>query len=142
MIPQKVYATGRPLSSWFENIDQIFNRSLHFLYINQKVNKVFIPEPTDSFRKARKLSSYLVRTKLRPLERKAGSFKCKEKRCQIYLNINEMDSFASSVTEEEYKIYHCFDCNKKYLIYLLTHKVGLKQYVEQTVDEIRLRRNN
>ena len=93
----------------------------------------------DSFRKARKLSSYLVRAKFCPLERKVGSFKCKEKRCQTCLNINEMDSFASSVTEEEYKIYHCFDCNKKYLIYLLTRKVGLKQYVGQTVDEFSLR---
>ena len=139
MIPQKVYTIGRILSSWFENIDQIVSRSLHFLYINQEVKKVFIPEPMDSFRKARKLSSYLVRAKFCPLERKVGSFKCKEKRCQTFLNINEMDSFASSVTEEEYKIYHCFNCNKKYLIYLLTRKVGLKQYVGQTVDEFSLR---
>ena len=139
MIPQKVYTIGRILSSWFENIDQIVSRSLHFLYINQEVKKVFIPEPMDSFRKARKLSSYLVRAKFCPLERKVSSFKCKEKRCQTFLNINEMDSFASSVTEEEYKIYHCFNCNKKYLIYLLTRKVGLKQYVGQTVDEFSLR---
>ena len=139
MIPQKVYTIGRILSSWFENIDQIVSRSLHFLYINQEVKKVFIPEPMDSFRKARKLSSCLVRAKFCPLERKVGSFKCKEKRCQTCLNINEMDSFASSVTEEEYKIYHCFNCNKKYLIYLLTRKVGLKQYVGQTVDEFSLR---
>ena len=139
MIPQKVYTIGRILSSWFENIDQIVSRSLHFLYSNQEVKKVFIPEPMDSFRKARKLSSYLVRAKFCPLERKVGSFKCKEKRCQTCLNINEMDSFASSVTEEEYKIYHCLNCNKKCLIYLLTRKVGLKQYVGQTVDEFSLR---
>ena len=46
------------------------------------------------------------------------------------------------MTKEEYKINHCFDCNEKCLIYLLTCKVCLKQYVGQTVDEFRLRWNN
>ena len=41
-----------------------------------------------------------------------GSFECKGKRCQTCLNMNETDSFASSVTKEEYKINHCFDCNE------------------------------
>ena len=42
-----------------------------------------------SFRSAKKLSSYLVRAKLYSLERKVGSFKCKGKRCQTRLNVNE-----------------------------------------------------
>ena len=99
--------------------------------MDQEVKKVFTPKPMASFRSARKLSSYLVRAKLYPL-----------KRCQTCLNVNETDSFASSVTKEEYKINHCFDCNEKCLIYLLTCKVCLKQYVGQTVDEFRLRWNN
>ena len=53
-----------------------------------------------------------------------------------------MDSFASNVTKEEYKINHCFDCNEKCFIYLFTCKVCLKQYVGQTVYELRLRWNN
>ena len=89
-----------------------------------------------------KLSSYLVRAKLYRLERKVGSFKCKGKRCQICLNVNETDFFASLVTKEEYKINHCFNCNKRCLIYPLTCKVCLKQYVGKTVDEFRLRCNN
>ena len=56
--------------------------------------------------------------------------------------MNETDSFASSVSKEEYKISHCFDCNEKCLINLLTCKVCLKQYAGQTVDEFRLRWNN
>ena len=56
--------------------------------------------------------------------------------------MNETDSFASSVTKEEHKINHCFNCNGKCLIYLLTCKICLKQYVGQTVDEFRLRWNN
>ena len=77
--------------------------------MNQKVKKVFTPKPMVSFRSARKLSSYLVRAKLYPLERKVGSFKCKGKRCQTRLNVNETDSFPSSMTKEEYKINHCFN---------------------------------
>ena len=64
-----------------------------------------------SFRCAKKLSRYLVRTKLYSLERKVRSFKCKGKRCQACLNVNETDSFASTVTKEEHKINHCFNCN-------------------------------
>ena len=56
--------------------------------------------------------------------------------------MNEMDSFASNVTKEEYQINHCFDCNENCFIYLFTCKVCLKQYVGQTVYELRLRWNN
>ena len=84
-----------------KNINQIINKNLHLLYIDQKVKKLFTPKPMVSFRSARKLSSYLVRAKLYPLKRKVGSFECKGKRCQTCLNVNETDSFASSVTKEE-----------------------------------------
>ena len=110
--------------------------------MDEEVKIVFTAKPMVSFRSARKLSSYLVRAKLYPLKRKVGSFECKGKRCQTGLNENETDSFGSSVTKEEYKINHCFDCNEKCLIYLLTCKVYLKQYVGQTVEEFRLRSNN
>ena len=110
--------------------------------MDQEVKKVFTPKPMDSFRSAKKLSSYLVRAKLYSLKRKVGSFEYKGKRCQTFLNVNEADSFASSVTKEEYKINHCFDCNEKCFIYLLTCKVSLKKYVGQTVDEFRLRWND
>ena len=106
--------------------------------MDQEVKKVFTSKPMVSFHSAKKLSSHLVRAK----KRKVGSFKCKDKRCQTSLNVNETNSFASSVTKEEYKINHCFNCNEKCLIYLLTCKVCLKQYVGQTVDKFRLRWNN
>ena len=110
--------------------------------MDQEVKEVFTPKPMVSFRNVSKPSSYLVRAKLYPLERKVGSFKCKSKRCQTCLNVNQTDSFASSVTEEEYKINHCFNCNEKCLIYLLMCKFCLKQYVGQTAVEFRLRWNS
>ena len=50
-----------------KNIDQIINRNLHLLYMDQEVKKLFTPKPTVSFRSARKFGSYLVRAKLYPL---------------------------------------------------------------------------
>ena len=41
-----------------------------------------------------------------------------------------------------YKINHQFNCGDKCLIYLLTCKTCLKQYVGQTVDEFQYRCNN
>ena len=73
-----------------KNINQIINKNVHLLYMDQEVKKVFTPKPMVSFRSARKF----------------------------------------------------FDCNEKCLIYLLTCKVCLKQYIGQTVDKFRLRWNN
>ena len=72
-----------------------------------------------SFRRARKLESYLVRAKLYSLERSVGSFKCNGKQYQVRLNVTETKTFSSTVTKKEYKINHKFNCNDKCLIYLL-----------------------
>ena len=92
-----------------------------------------------SFRSVRKISSYLVRAKVYSLERTVGSFKCKKSRCQVCLNVNETDTFTSTVTKKTYKINHKFDCSDKCLIYLLTCKKCLIQYVGKTADEFRYR---
>ena len=57
-----------------KNINQIINKNLHLFYMDQEVMKVFTPKPMVSFRSDKKLSSYLVRAKLYPLEKKVGSF--------------------------------------------------------------------
>ena len=43
-----------------------------------------------SFPGARKLSSYLVRAQLYPLERIIGSVLCKGKRCQTFHSVKEI----------------------------------------------------
>ena len=95
-----------------------------------------------SFRSSRKISSYLVRAKLYPLERTVGSFKCGNKRCEVCQYITEADTFTSSVTGETFKINHRFDCNSKCLVYLLTCNECKKQYTGQTTDNFRKRWNN
>ena len=120
----------------------IIHRNLYLLYMNKEVKKVFTPGPMVSFRSARKISSYLVRAKLYPLERTVGSKKCGKSRCNVCLNIEETDTFTSSVKNESFKINHKLNCDDNCLIYLLTCKCCDKQYVGETTDEFRFRWNN
>ena len=132
-------ATYHPL---LQNIGRIFHRHLDLLYTDQEVERVFTPGPMASFRSARKISSYLVRAKLYPLERRVGSFKCGGRHCQICLNVTETETFTGTSTNQTYKINHEFNCNKSSLIYLLTCKICRKQYVGQTVSIFCRRWNN
>ena len=81
-----------------------------------------------SFRSARKLSSYHVRAKLYPVERKVGSCKYNGNRCQLSQSISETDTFTCSNNGTTYKINHKFNCNEKCLIYFITCKKCFKQY--------------
>ena len=118
--------------------------------MNNQVKKVLSPKPMISFRSARKMSSYLVRTKLYPEERTKGSFKCGSKPCEVCLYVNETSAFASTVTGETYIITHKFNASGAYrclvyhkcLVYLLTCSCCKKQYMAQTVDEFRFIWNN
>ena len=109
---------------------------------DQTVKRVFSPPPMISYRSARQISSYLVRAKLYPLERKTGSYKCGNSRCLVCKNIEQTDTISSTVTDESFRINHHLCCNDKCPIYLLTRKVFRKQYTGKTVDKFRLRWNN
>ena len=117
-------ATYQPL---LQNIGRIFHRHLDLFYTDQEVESIFTPGPMASFRSAKKNSSYLVRAKLYPLERRVGSFKCGGRRCQVCLNVTETETFTSTSTNQTYKINHEFNCNESSLIYLLTCKICQKQ---------------
>ena len=123
-------------------LSSILHRNLYLLYMNQEVKNVFTPGPIVSYRSARKISSYLVRAKLYPLERKVGSVKCGKSRCEVCLSIQETDAFTSTTTGESFKMNHKLNCDNNCLIYLLTCKCCGKQYVGETTDEFRLRWNN
>ena len=57
-----------------------------------------------SYQRFRKLSSYLVRVKLYPIEKKVGSCKCNSKRCQVCKNVLETDTFTCSNHQTTYKL--------------------------------------
>ena len=109
--------------------------------MNQEVKNVFTPGPIVSYRSARKISSYLVTAKLYPLERKVGFEKCGKSSCEVYLNIQETDTFTSTSTGKSFKINRKLNCDDDCLIYLLTCKCCAKQYVGKTTDEFRFRWN-
>ena len=125
-----------------KSLSSIVNNNIYLLHMDQEVKRTFTPQPMVSYRSARKLSSYLVRAKLYPIERKVGSCKCKGKRCEVCKNVLETDTFTCSNDQTTYKINHKFDCNEKCLVYLITCNKCLKQYVGQTVDMFRSRWNN
>ena len=125
-----------------KKIIKIMKKLEHLLYQDESVKRVFTLPPMVSYRNARKLSSYLVRAKLYPLERKRGSYKCGNLRCLVCNNIEESGTFTSTVTVESFKVNHHPCCNDKCLIYILTCKVFKKQYTGKTVDRFRLRWNN
>ena len=120
----------------------LINKHLNILYLDENAKEVFMPGTIVTFRSSRKLSSYLVRAKLYPLERVTGSCKCHGKHYAMCLNFNKTSTFISSVTHETYKINHKFDCNSKCLIYLLTCKQCSEQYLGQTTDDFRFWWNN
>ena len=90
-----------------------------------------------SLRSARKISSYLVRAKSYPLERRVGSFKCGGRRCKLCLNVTE----TSTCTNQTYKINHEFNCNESSFIYFITVRSVVssmlgKQLISFAVDRI------
>ena len=58
------------------SLSKIIRDNMYLPNMNEEVRKTFSPGTMVSFRSARKLSSYLVRAKLYPLQRKVGSPKC------------------------------------------------------------------
>ena len=70
-----------------KDFGKVINKHLHLLHMNDGVKKAFTTVPMMPFQGERKLSSYLVRAKLFPIERSAGSFKCNGKRCQVCINV-------------------------------------------------------
>ena len=92
--------------------------------MNYDVKNVFTPKPMVSFRSSHKISSYLVRAKLYPVERTVVNTSLK----LILLLVMSLN--------------HFLDCNDKCLVYLLTCNKWKKQYTGQTTDNFRCRWNN
>ena len=66
------------------------------LHMDQETKKVSTPESMATFCNVRKLNIYLVRTDLFLIERIVGSHKCKEKGCEVCLNVRKHLSYQFS----------------------------------------------
>lgn len=118
-------------------------RSLAFiLHLDAETKKVFPEIPFVSFRSPRNLSSYLVRARLYPdTEKRPGSKRCGQSRCQTCNSIETTEFFESS-DNRIYKINHHLDCNSSNIVYMLKCNVCEKKYVGQTTTKFRFRWNN
>ena len=65
----------------FNNLSFLIRKNLQLLYADPETKRAFTSAPFVSFRSARNSKSFLVRSKVYPLERKVGSAKCNGKRC-------------------------------------------------------------
>ena len=129
----KKKSKGVPLVITFhpllKDVGNISHKNLYLLYMDQESQRVFTTGPMAASRRARKLSSYLVRAKLYPLERTVGSCKCYGKRCEVYDDVTKTSTFTSTATQNSYQINHQLNCSEKCLVYLLTWNKCFKQYV-------------
>ena len=120
-----------------KNLSKIIKGNLYLLYMNDEVKKTFTPSPMISFRSSCKTSNFTVTAELHPVERTVRSYKCGKKRCEVWEVISETGTFSSTVTGENFKINHKFNCTDKCLVYLATCKICNKQYTGQTTDSFR-----
>lgn len=67
--------------------------------MNEELKGLFTPGPTVSFKCLRKLSPYLVRTKLCPLKISVSMIKCN--RVQYVKMLNETDTFTNTLTGKQ-----------------------------------------
>ena len=124
------------------SLSKIIVDNMYLFNMNEEVRKTFSPGPMVSFRISRKLSIYLVRTKLYRLQRRVGSSKCGKQRCEVCNNVTHTSTFSSTVTGDTFKIHHGFNCGDKCLIYLVTCKKCNEQYTGDTTDLFRNRWGN
>ena len=111
--------------------NKVILKYLDILYIGKEAKPMIL------FQIARKLSSYLVRTKLYSTKRTLGSYKCGGKGCEVCININETPTYTSPVARETCIINHRFDSNERCLVYFLNCNKCKMQYVGQIkIDQL------
>ena len=111
----KVKESGIPFVAIYhskvKDLGESIKDLLLFLHKDEEVEKVFLTPFIVSYRSARKIKDYIVRSKLYSVERSGGCEGCGGPRCQVCENIKVTDSFTSFATKNAYKINHSFDCN-------------------------------
>ena len=85
-----------------KDLGRLIRDLLPFLYSDGEVQKVFSPPSIVSYRIARKIKNYIVRSKLYPVERKVGYRRCGSSRCQVCSSITITEKFTSFTTKKTY----------------------------------------
>ena len=114
-----------------------------FQQLDSITKNVFKVSPFVAFRSPKNIRSHLVRAKV-PLNngRVNKCSKCNDVRCKVCDNLNESETFTSTVNGSSYFINQKLNCSSINVVYLITCKVCKIQYVGQTCGKFRLRWNN
>ena len=70
-----------------KQLEGILNRNHYLLNMDAEVKQAFTLGLMVSYRSSKKLSSYLVRAKLYPIDRIVGSKGCGKKKCEVCVNM-------------------------------------------------------
>ena len=128
------------------NIGKILNNywNLLKLSLNESVKQVYSHKPLVAFKRPRNLQDILVHTNLNNNKnRKIHSvMKCNRKRCTHCNYITETNGFTSSTLGKQFTIKNNLNCASSSVIYLITCKKCLKQYVGQTNQKCSQRMNS
>ena len=82
-----------PYNPVFRNLSTTLRKNFNILYSDAEVRTVFTQSPFVTYRSARNLTSFLVRSKVYPLKRTVTSSKCASKRCQVCVYVSETNTF-------------------------------------------------
>ena len=86
-------------------------------YLEEIVAKKLSKAKFNFFKKV-KPKEIILRTKIYPIDRSVGSFKCGKKRCEVCKNVNKTENFTSLVTQKTYEINQRLHCDNKCSIYI------------------------
>ena len=120
-----------------------------FLVKSPKLSALFnhVP-PKITWRNAKSLREHLVHSKLdrRGREENPGIYSCGASNCEICPESGCLEvgttTFRSSLSNKIYRMNNKFNCNSKYIVYLITCKTCGEQYVGSTTTKFRQRHNN
>ena len=120
---------------------------VHFILLaDPKLAKIFPKQPSVTFRQARNLKQILCKNTLNKLPFRDGDLEqnppgCykhnhggRGRGCMLCPRLKEGKDFSSSYTGLAYKIRHHLTCKSKYVVYLVTCQLCLKQYVGKTTQ--------
>ena len=145
--PPRLVLTFHPAIS--SSVFPILKRIQRFLVKSPKLARLFNYEPPRiTWRNAKSLKEHLVHSKLdrRGREENPGNFGCGAPLCEICPESGNLlvgtNTFHSSVSDKVYRMNNRFNCNSKYVVYLITCKTCGKQYVGSTTTKFRQRHNN
>ena len=82
---------------------KLIRYSFPFLYSDGEIQRAFSPPLIVSYRTARKIKDYIVRSKLYLVERKVECRECGSARCQFFKSTNITDEFTSFTTKKRIK---------------------------------------